>query len=286
MKPASVNPGHMPGKRSWLQTLSSNYSGTLYAYHLYHYCCTLMSLTNSQIMAVFAFFVWYYPIGLYRNANFTDTVASRGFLTFLNLETSFLFASSFGHMLIAGVGSEEVASSIATLLGIMRRFRIKLHSPRQLQLIVLTVYAFCGILSGGPGGLPGFWIFMYRVNPFTYLASSLLSATLGAAPVQCGEEEFQRFLPPSGQTCGAYMQDYINDFGGYMRDPSAQGNESCEYCRMENTNDFLAGVGIDYADRWGDWGILCCYVVVNCTMAFVLYWLARVPKTKRKQRQV
>lgn len=70
-------------------------------------------------MAIFSFFVWYYPIGLYSNATFTDTVHSRGFLAFLVLETGFLFAGTFGQMLIAGIESEQIASALATLLSIM-----------------------------------------------------------------------------------------------------------------------------------------------------------------------
>ena len=70
-------------------------------------------------MGVVSYFVWYYPIGLERNAQHTNTVHSRGFLTFLALEASFLLASSFGHMLIAGIEAEQIASSLATLLGIM-----------------------------------------------------------------------------------------------------------------------------------------------------------------------
>lgn len=77
------------------------------------------SLIYVEVMAIFSFFVWYYPIGLYKNAQYADTVHSRGFLTFLTLLTSFLFASSFGHMLIAGLENEGIASSLATLLGIL-----------------------------------------------------------------------------------------------------------------------------------------------------------------------
>jgi ATP-binding cassette subfamily G (WHITE) protein 2 (PDR) len=87
-------------------------------------------------MAVFCFLVWYYPVGLYRNAEPTDAVAIRSFLTLLIIITTFLFASSLAHMLIAG--------AFATLMGIM-------------------LYAFCGILAG-PETLPRFWIFMYRVR--------------------------------------------------------------------------------------------------------------------------
>jgi ATP-binding cassette subfamily G (WHITE) protein 2 (PDR) len=95
-------------------------------------------------MAVFCFLVWYYPVGLYRNAEWTDSVNIRGFHTLLIIVVTFLFASSLAHMLIAGSPSEEIAGAIATLLSIM-------------------LYAFCGILAG-PSSLPRFWIFMYRVS--------------------------------------------------------------------------------------------------------------------------
>ncbi|KAH7390477.1 putative ABC multidrug transporter [Pyrenochaeta sp. MPI-SDFR-AT-0127] len=221
-----------------------------------------VELAWNTVMALFSFFVWYYPIGLYKNAVYTNTVHSRGLLTFLVLLNSFLFASSFGHMLIAGIDSEEIASSIATLLGIL-------------------MYAFCGILSG-PTSLPRFWIFMYRVNPFTYLVSSLLSTTLGGAPVHCAANEFQTFVAPENRTCGEYLQEYISLAGGYVNDATASGPELCQYCRMSNTNDFLSGVGIDNANRWRDWAILSVYIVFNIGAAISLYWLVRVPKGKKK----
>jgi ATP-binding cassette subfamily G (WHITE) protein 2 (PDR) len=95
-------------------------------------------------MAIFCFLAWYYPVGLYRNAEPTDAVAIRAFLTLLIIVATFLFASSLAHMLIAGSPSEEIAGAFATLMSIM-------------------LYAFCGILAG-PETLPRFWIFMYRVR--------------------------------------------------------------------------------------------------------------------------
>ncbi|KAK4892314.1 Multidrug resistance protein [Elasticomyces elasticus] len=231
------------------------------------YCWQVFVLSNivvelawNTVIAVFSYLVWYYPIGLYKNAQHTDTVHLRGLLTFLVLETAFLFASSFGQMLIAGIEAEQVAASLATLLSIM-------------------MYAFCGILSG-PEELPRFWIFMYRVNPFTYLVSSLLSASLGAAPVKCAENEFQRFSPPDGQTCGEYLQNYLSTAGGYVQDLEATIN--CQYCRMRSTNDFLTELGINYGNRWRDWGIMCTFIVFNICAALFLYWLMRVPKGKKQ----
>lgn len=97
----------------------------------------------TQFMAIFCFLVWYYPVGLYRNAEWTDSVNIRAFQTLLIIVAAFLFASSLAHMIIAGLPNEPIAGAVATLASIM-------------------LYAFCGILAG-PSALPRFWIFMYRV---------------------------------------------------------------------------------------------------------------------------
>ncbi|KAF2192196.1 pleiotropic drug resistance protein, ABC superfamily [Zopfia rhizophila CBS 207.26] len=223
-----------------------------------------VELVWNSLISVLTFLAWYYPIGLYRNAEFTDTVNSRGLLTLLPVWTSFLFASSFAHMVVAGISSEEGASALANIASIM-------------------MYAFCGVLAGHDD-LPGFWIFMYRVNPFTYLVSSLLSTTLGRAPLHCSESEYQAFAAPENQTCGAYLQEYISMAGGYVQNPEASGNELCRFCQMDSTDLYLSGVDASYENRWRDFGILWAYVVFNIVAAIFLYWLCRVPKEKKAKK--
>jgi ATP-binding cassette subfamily G (WHITE) protein 2 (PDR) len=105
-----------------------------------------ISTHTGQIMGIFCFLVWYYPVGFYNNAEWTDAVNIRAFHALLLIIVGFLIASTLAHLLIAGSPSEEIAGAFATLISIM-------------------LYAFCGILSG-PKTLPRFWIFMYRVcNP-------------------------------------------------------------------------------------------------------------------------
>jgi len=43
-------------------------------------------------------------------------------------------------------------------------------------------------------------------------------------------------------------------------------------------NGLLGALGIDYADRWRDWGITVVFTVVNILGTLGIYWLARVPK--------
>lgn len=212
-------------------------------------------------MAIFCYLVWFYPVGLYQNARYTDTVHSRSTLTLLIIWAVFLFASSFAHMLIAGVDSAEMASALSNIFFIL-------------------MYAFCGILAG-PNALPGFWIFMYRVNPLTYLVSSLLSATLGDAHMHCANNEVLTFFAPPGQTCREYMEDYRSVNGGYLLNPDAQGSDQCQFCSLEYTNQYLSSLSIDFDNRWRDFGLLWVYIVVNTIGAIVFYKLFRVPRAKK-----
>ncbi|GIK00955.1 hypothetical protein Aspvir_004985 [Aspergillus viridinutans] len=141
-----------------------------------------------------------------------------------------------------------------------------LHTSALANIMGIMMYAFCGILAG-PHALPRFWIFMYRVNPFTYLVSGLLSKSLGDAPMHCADNEFLAFSPPANRTCGEYMERYIAAAGGYLLDSGAQGDDQCR---------------IDFGTRWRDFGLLWVYVAFNTFGAVFLYWLCRVPKGKKR----
>ncbi|KAK1141439.1 Multidrug resistance protein [Aspergillus melleus] len=219
----------------------------------------------NSFMAIFCFLVWFYPIGLYQNAQYTHTMHSRSTLAFLIVWVLFLFCSSLAQMLIAGISSDEMASALANVLAIM-------------------LYAFCGILAG-PDALPGFWIFMYRVNPFTYVTAGLLSTSLGNAPMHCAENEVLRFAAPDNQTCGQYLGPYVQAMGGEVLNPAARGEEQCRFCSVTWTNDFLQAVNIDVETRWRDFGLVWVYVVFNVCAAVFLYWLCRVPKGKKETKK-
>lgn len=120
---------------------------------------------------------------------------------------------------------------------------------------------------------------MYRVSPFTYLVSAILSTGLAHAPVHCSSIEFVTFNPPAAQTCGQYMQDYIVTAGGYLRDANATSN--CQFCTVATTDVFLDSINANFGDRWRNVGLLFVYCVFNAAAALGLYWLLRVPKGNR-----
>lgn len=67
-------------------------------------------------LAVPAYFAWYYPIGLYINAEPTNSVDSRGGTMFLVLMLFMLFTSTFGIMVVAGIEDVAAAGQIGQLL--------------------------------------------------------------------------------------------------------------------------------------------------------------------------
>jgi ATP-binding cassette subfamily G (WHITE) protein 2 (PDR) len=111
----------------------------------------------------------------------------------------------------------------------------------------------------------------------------MISTGVAHAPVQCASDEFILFEPPSGQSCAAYMQKYIDTTGGYLRDTNA--TTGCQLCPVSSTDTFLAAVGLVYEDRWRNFGIMIVFTVFNAFAALALYWLVRVPK-KRKSKEM
>ena len=79
------------------------------------------------------------------------------------------------------------------------------------------------------------------------------------------------------------MKTFQQTVGGYPQNPDATSN--CEYCSIGDTNVFLAGVHAEYSKVWRNFGILWAYVLFNIAGALFFYWLARVPKKAKKEKE-
>ena len=234
-----------------------------YSWKAFMFANIIVELPWNSLMAVIIFICFYYPIGLYQNAQPTGELNLRSAQFFLFTLQFLLFTSSFTNMMIAGIADAETGGNIANLLF-------------SLSLI------FCGVLQPAQG-LPGFWIFMYRVSPFTYLVEGMLSTGIANQKTFCADNEFVSFDPPSGSTCGQYMQPYTSEAGGYLKDNSATSN--CQFCTYDDTNFFLEQIGLSYSNAWRDFGILWAYIIFNIFAAVGIYWLARVPKKSKHQKE-
>jgi ATP-binding cassette, subfamily G (WHITE), member 2, PDR len=134
----------------------------------------------------------------------------------------FLFASTFADLVISALPDAETAGTLATFA------------------FSLTL-TFNGVLQP-PNALPGFWIFMYRVSPLTYLVAGMTGTGLDNRPVHCSASELSVFNPPQGLTCGAYLASYLELAPGQLYNPNA--TSQCHYCPLSNANQVLAASNI------------------------------------------
>lgn len=209
-----------------------------------------------QIIGIVIFLSWWFPIGLDGNARHSNAEHSRGTLACLFVWTFMLLCSTFAHLMIAGISNAETACNIGNVF----------------SAIMLL---FCGILSG-PNALPRFWIFAYRINPFTYLVEGLLGVGLTGIPISCSETELVQFSPAANSTCGEYMAAFMEVAGGMLLDPNA--TNICRYCALATSDTYLESISVSYDNRWRDWGLLWMFIVFNVVLAIFLYWALRVPK--------
>lgn len=224
-------------------------------------------------------------MGLYHNARYTDAEHSRGILVFLFIWVFFLFSSTFAHLIIAAIDSAEVAGGLVGLLTVM----MFTFCGYVLHLLLCPLFFNAQILThyysilASPTQMPDFWIFMYRVNPFTYFVDGFVGTALSNAPATCSDNEFVFFNIPNGTTCGEYIKSYIEMAGGFVQDSSA--TDECRFCQISETNRFLSNVSISFANRWRNFGLMWVFVVFNVLSAIGLYWLARVPKKSKVKKE-
>lgn len=224
----------------------------------------LVEIPWALVSSVILFFCWYYPVGLYHNAEPTQSVHLRGAQAFLLIMEFLAFASTFAHLAIAAMPNAETAGNIASLC-----FSMSL--------------LFCGVLAG-PSVFPHFWIWMYRMSPFNYLISGLLATSVSDTKVTCSDVEFLHFDPADNMTCGEYMAGFIQMAGGYVEDPLA--TSACSFCSLSDTNAFLQAVSVEPHQVWRDFGILFAYILFNIFAAVLLYWLFRVRSKVKKSSKV
>lgn len=217
----------------------------------------------NSLMSLFMFLCVYYPVGFNQNAEPAGQVAERGGLMWLLFWQFLVFTCTFAHACIAITDTAEAGGNLANVLFMM-------------------CLLFCGVIAS-PSSMPGFWVFMYRVSPFTYWVSAVLSTGLANTHVTCSSNELVHLEPPSGQACGDYLSNFIGAAGGYLQDSNATSD--CSYCPIADTNVFLTSVSSSYAHRWRDFGIGMVFIVFNIAASLFLYWLVRMPKKWGKKKE-
>lgn len=87
-----------------------------YSWKAFMLASIVVELVYNIAMAAPVYFCWYYPIGLYRNAEPTHAVVERGGTMFLLILIFLIFTSTFTSMIIAGIEHAEPGGNLAQLL--------------------------------------------------------------------------------------------------------------------------------------------------------------------------
>ncbi|KAK6075343.1 ABC-2 type transporter [Seiridium cupressi] len=218
-----------------------------YSWQVFLIANVVVEIPWQVLMGILTYACFYYPVAGIQSSE-------RQGLTLLFCIQLFIYAATFAQMTVAALRDAQTAGAIVTLLTMM-------------SLI------FCGALQS-PTALPGFWIFMYRVSPFTYWIDGMISTQLHDRQVVCTASETSVFDPPSGQTCGQYLAAYLQEAPGTLQNPD--DSSQCRYCSISVADQFLAGNGMSWDHRWRNFGIMWAFVFFNVAIAVLTYYLFRV----------
>ncbi|SCO76606.1 probable ABC1 transport protein [Fusarium oxysporum] len=231
-------------------------SSKTYAWYNLILANTVIEMAWNSVASLAIYFPFYFLVGMYDNGRITDTQHERGAFMFLLTWAFMVYEGTFAHMCVAGAPTAEVGATLGLFLFMM-------------------ALVFCGVLVPY-SSLPGFWTFMYRVSPLTYLIGAMISNGVGKQELTCSEIEFLQFQTPANLTCGEYVGQFVQAVGGALSNPGS--NQTCLYCPIASTDTYLTTMSIRYSERWRNFGLLWAFIVFDIIAALAAYWLIRVPK--------
>ncbi|KAI9314324.1 ABC-2 type transporter-domain-containing protein [Dichotomocladium elegans] len=139
-------------------------------------------------------------------------------------------------------------------------------------LIISILILFAGLMQT-VSAMPRFWsAWMYWLNPFHYFVEGLATNELHSIDVRCNENDFVKFTPPTGQTCGEYMAPYLTYGPGYVDNPNA--TDLCNYCTYKSGTEFYTlAFEWDVSHKWRNLGIIAGFFGFNMIVFLgLVYW--------------
>ncbi|KAF2845284.1 ABC transporter [Plenodomus tracheiphilus IPT5] len=138
-------------------------------------------------------------------------------------------------------------------------------------LLLGTLVSFCGVLVPY-SQIQEFWRYwIYYMNPFNYLMGALLVFADWDWEVRCTENEFAKFDPPSGQTCGQYLEAWIGGPGAGNNLTNPDATAGCRVCQYTHGSDYLKTVNLNhYYYGWRDAAIQVIFVLSSYGLVYAL----------------
>ncbi|KAG6909484.1 hypothetical protein DXG01_017206 [Tephrocybe rancida] len=221
----------------------------------------LVELPWNILGSTLLYLCWFWTVGF---------DSSRAGYTYLGLGIVFpLYYTTIGQAVAAMAPNAEIAALLFSFL---------------FSFVIM----FNGVLQ--PFRRLGWWRWMYRLSPYTYLIEGLLGQAIGRQELRCSAVEYVKINPPSGQTCGEYMNNFISFAGGYLTNSDA--TSECNFCSVQSSDQFLAQTfNIFYSHRWRNIGIMFAFILFNIFCTYVLTYLFRIrtgsllPSFKRSSKK-
>lgn len=227
----------------------------VYSWKVFVLSQMLVEIPWQILLAICAWSCFYFPV--FGVGSSSD---AKG-LVLLFIIQFYVYAATIAQMVVAAIPDPSLGAMLAILL-----FGLS--------------FIFNGVMQP-PDALPGFWIFMWRVSPFTYYVSGLASAALHGRKIICSKSELSVLNPPQGQTCGDYLAKFLAAAPGTLYNP--ESTTSCQYCPLSLADQYLGMRRIYWDERWRNYGIFCCYMGFNVFATVSLYYVFRVRAWKLKQ---
>lgn len=227
---------------------------------MYHWAPFVTGLIVSElpylvICAVLYFVCFYYTAGL---PNSSDKA---GGVFFVMLMYEFLY-TGIGQFVAAYAPNAVFATLVNPLLiGVMANF--------------------CGVLVPYAQITPFWRYWLYYLDPFRPLMTSLLTFTLFDKQVRCKESEFAIFDTPNGQSCSAYLGDFMQGMGARMNLTNPDATSQCRVCQYSVGADYLYTLNIkDYYYGWRDAAVVVIFVISSYSLVYGMMKLRT--KTSKK----
>ncbi|KAL2827138.1 ABC-2 type transporter-domain-containing protein [Aspergillus cavernicola] len=230
---------------------------------MYHWAPFVTGLIVSEfpyllVCALLYYVCWYFTCGLPTSADHAGSV----FFVVVMYECLY---TGIGQMIAAYTPNAVFASLV---------------NP----LVITTLVSFCGVMIPYSQIVP-FWIYwMYYIDPFNYLMSSLLIFTIWDKPVHCKPNELPVFNPAPNQTCGEYLDLYQHSIPGWATNLlNPDDTVDCRVCQYTLGGDYLRTLNLE--ERYSGWrnaGIVVGFVVGIYGLVFLMMKL-RTKATKKAE---
>eukprot|EP00189_Rhodosorus_marinus_P009860 CAMPEP_0184740756 /NCGR_PEP_ID=MMETSP0315-20130426/3753_1 /TAXON_ID=101924 /ORGANISM="Rhodosorus marinus, Strain UTEX LB 2760" /LENGTH=1400 /DNA_ID=CAMNT_0027210617 /DNA_START=206 /DNA_END=4408 /DNA_ORIENTATION=+ len=131
-------------------------------------------------------------------------------------------------------------------------------------LITPLAMSILSLMSGfliPRASIPGYYIWIYWINPAAYYLSGVVKDVLTDLPFRCEESELQSFTLPSDYSSCTEIP------GGTYLDSSVSGE--CLFCPITNGNQVLAGFTVPDYNMWVSVGALIGFTLLARTVGLL-----------------